>query len=218
MATSPRVSARTNSLSPSVVQSMCEERLLLEARSGHQAAFGELCERHAKKIFHTTFRLTRNREDAEDALQDSFLSAFVHLKNFDGRSAFSTWLTRIAINAALMKLRKNRSTREIALDNSAPDGDDFHQYEPADHHPDPEESYAQGERRRIVAGVVRGLRPAIRKVVEIRELQEHSMKETARMLGISVAATKGRLFHARAALRRVRRLKLVASARIRQAA
>jgi len=70
----------------------------------------------------------------------------------------------------------------------------------------------------MVAGVVRGLRPAIRKVVEIRELQEHSMKETARMLGISVAATKGRLFHARAALRRVRRLKLVASARIRQAA
>ena len=82
-----------------------EASLVAAAKRGQQAAFGALCEFHAKGILHTLFRITRNREDAEDALQDSFLSALVHLESFDGRSSFSTWLTRIAINSALMKLR-----------------------------------------------------------------------------------------------------------------
>lgn len=107
--------ASATNLSMNDALAASEARLLSAARQGQQAAFGELCERHAKRIYHTALRVTRNHEDAEDALQDSFLSAFVHLRKFDARSSFSTWLTRIAINAALMKLRRNRGSREIPM-------------------------------------------------------------------------------------------------------
>src|SRR5437588_10303123 len=93
-----------------------EEQLIAAAKSGRSAPFGELCERHMKQVSCVTRRIMRNREDAEDAAQQCFLNAFVHLKDFDGRSQFATWLTRIAINAALMKLRKNRRAQEVALD------------------------------------------------------------------------------------------------------
>jgi RNA polymerase sigma-70 factor (ECF subfamily) len=217
-ATSLFYSASATDLSAGGTQAVFEARLASAAKSGQQEAFGELCERHAKRIFHTTLRVTRNHEDAEDALQDSFLSAFVHLGSFDGRSSFSTWLTRIAINAALMKLRKNRGSREIPMDELAGTQDASLRFEPADWHPDPEENYAQQERKRVVAGAVSGLRPSLRNVIEIRELQEATMKETAQRLGLSVAAAKGRLFHARAALRKALRVKTTQRARMRQAA
>jgi RNA polymerase sigma factor (sigma-70 family) len=218
LATSPCSSANINNLSLCRAQASCEAHLVLAAKSGHQAAFGELCERHAKRIFHTTLRVTRNREDAEDALQDSFLSAFVHLRNFDGRSSFSTWLTRIAINSALMKLRKNRTCREVSMDESASADGTLPPHELVDWSPEPEANYAQRERQQIVASAVRDLRPTLRKVVEIRELQEDSMRETAKKLGISLAAAKGRLFHARAALRRAPRLRAMRQTRVRRAA
>ena len=97
-------------------QVLGDERLVAAAKMGHTAAFDELCRRHAEKIFHVAHRITRNREDAEDAVQESFLREFIHLKSFDGRSRFSTWLTRIAINSALMSLRKNRRSREIPME------------------------------------------------------------------------------------------------------
>src|SRR6202163_67009 len=96
-----------------------------------------------------TSRITRNREDAEDAAQECFLSAFVHLKDFDGRSQFATWLTRIAINAALMKLRKNRGAREVPIDEPNPSIESVAQREFRDDAPDPEESYSARVRRRI---------------------------------------------------------------------
>ena len=195
-----------------------EASLVAAAKRGQQAAFGALCEFHAKGILHTLFRITRNREDAEDALQDSFLSALVHLESFDGRSSFSTWLTRIAINSALMKLRKNRASREIPMDEPAGAGDTLLRFEPTDGHPDPEEQYAHQQRQKVVAGVVRDLRPTLRNVIEIREFQEGSMKETAQRLGISLAAAKARLFHAGAALRKAPRLRAMRQGRIRRAA
>ena len=85
-----------------------DDRLVAAAQTGDTSAFDELCKRHTQRIFRMTHRITRNHEDAEDALQDCLLNAFIHLRSFDGRSRFSTWLTRIAMNAALMKLRKNR--------------------------------------------------------------------------------------------------------------
>jgi len=94
---------------------MCEQALLAAAKQGQTEAFGTLCQPLAPKLIQTARRITRNREDAEDALQNAFLSAFIHIKNFDGRSSFSTWLTRIAINSALMTLRKKRSSREIPI-------------------------------------------------------------------------------------------------------
>jgi RNA polymerase sigma-70 factor (ECF subfamily) len=152
----------------------------------------------------------RNREDAEDAAQECFLNAFVHLKDFDGRSQFATWLTRIAINAALMKLRKNRGAREVPMDEPNPSSELVAQREFRYDAPDPEESCSLRERKRIVKSVISGLRPRARNVVELVHLQEHSIRETAQILGISTAAVKARVFHARVALRRMPLLRTVA--------
>ena len=92
-----------------------ERNLVQAAKSGQSSAFATLCQRHAPQLLRATHRITRNREDSEDAVQDALLRAFVHLGDFDGRSSFATWLTRIAINSALMSLRKKRTWREIAL-------------------------------------------------------------------------------------------------------
>jgi len=115
-----------------------EEQLIAAARNGQRAAFGELCERHTSKILLVTQRITGNREDAEDAVQDSVLSAFVHLNDFDGRSRFATWLTRIAINSALMKLRKKRCKREVSMDEHDPAADPQPHFEIPDSAPNPE--------------------------------------------------------------------------------
>ena len=196
----------------------CEAELVEAAKRGHHAAFGELFARHSKRVYRATLRITKNHEDAEDAAQESFLSAMVHLGSFDGRSSFSTWLTRIAINSALMKLRKNRACPEISRDEQADTHEDFAPFEPADPCPDPEEQFAQRQREEIVTGAVRNLRPALRQVIEMRRLREFSMKETARTLRISVPAAKSRLFHARVALRRMPSLRSVAGRRSRRAA
>jgi RNA polymerase sigma-70 factor (ECF subfamily) len=185
-------------------------QLIADAKGGERAPFGELCERHMKRVFGVTRRIMRNREDAEDAAQECFLNAFVHLKDFDGRSQFATWLTRIAINAALMKLRKNRGAREIPIDEPNPSIESVAQREFRDDAPDPEESYSARERRRILKSAISGLRPRARRVVELHQLQEHSVRETAQILGISTTAVKARMFHARVALHRMPVLQSVA--------
>jgi RNA polymerase sigma-70 factor (ECF subfamily) len=185
-----------------------EEQLVAAAKSGRRASFGELCERHGKRVFRVTHRITRNREDAEDAVQDCFLSAFVHLKDFDERSRFVTWLTRIAINAALAKLRKKRRVREVPMDEPNPSFDLGPHREIEDDAPDPEQTYSLRERRRIVDAAISGLRPRNRNVVELHR-REHSVRETAQILGISTAAVKSRMFHARVALHRMPSLKSV---------
>src|SRR3981081_3626552 len=101
-------SQQSDTSTVSDLRAWSEEQLVAAAKSGRRAPFGELCERHMKQVSYVTRRITRNREDAEDAAQECFLNAFVHLKDFDGRSQFATWLTRIAINAALMNISKNR--------------------------------------------------------------------------------------------------------------
>jgi RNA polymerase sigma-70 factor (ECF subfamily) len=186
-----------------------ESELIAAARNGDSSAFGILCERHAEMILRVTFRITRNREDSEDAVQDSFLSAFVHLASFDERSRFATWLTRIAINSALGQLRKKRGVREISMDEPASESQTLPHLELPDRAPDPEENCHRRERREIVDAAVGRLRPRNRKVVEVHQLGEFSMKETAKILGISMAAAKARMFHARATLRRMPMLRSV---------
>jgi len=180
-----------------------EDQLIAAAKSGRRAPFGELCERHMKRVSCVTRRIIRNREDAEDAAQECFLNAFVHLKTFDGRSQFATWLTRIAINAALMKLRKNRGSREVPIDDPNPSSEPVAQREFRYDAPDPEESCSLRERKRIVKSAISGLRPRVRNVVELIHLQEHSITETAQILRISTAAVKTRMFHAKRALHRM---------------
>jgi RNA polymerase sigma-70 factor, ECF subfamily len=185
-------------------QFLSDEALVAGAKMGHGSFFDELHERHRDRMFRVARRITRDREDAQDAVQESFLSAYVHLEKFDERARFSTWLTRIAINAALMKVRKNRASRQVGVEDAA-DG-----VELSDSEPNPEEICARTEQKAALRNAIAKLRPTLRNVVELHDLQECSLHETAEALGISVAAAKGRLFHGRAALRRTAKLKAAA--------
>lgn len=182
-------------------QFMSDEALVAGAKMGHGSVFGELHKRHHERMFRVAHRITRHREDAQDAVQESFLNAYVHVKQFDERARFSTWLTRITINAALMKIRKNRLSREVAVEESA------EVIELSNSVPNPEETCARTEQKAALREAIAKLRPTLRNVVELHDLQESSLQETAETLGISVAAAKGRLFHSRAALRRTAELK-----------
>jgi RNA polymerase sigma factor (sigma-70 family) len=186
-----------------------EKSLVEAAKAGKSAAFDALCKRYAQQLLRAALRITRNREDSEDAVQDALMRAFVHLRDFDGRSSFATWLTRIAINSALMILRKKRSSHETAMAGTDYSGAEGPGYEIPDHAPNPERRYAQTEKERILKKAVRRLRPTLRQVVEIQQLQECSMRETADAMRISVAATKARLFHAKVALRKSPILRLM---------
>src|SRR6202050_1555639 len=191
-----------HSAAPAVsdLRAWSDNQLIAAAKSGRRAPFGELCERHMKRVSCVTRRITRNREDAEDAAQECFLNAFAHLKDFDGRSQFATWLTRIAINAALMKLRKNRGSREVPMDEPNPSSEPVAQRQFRYDAPDPEESCSFRERKRIVKSAISGLRPRARNVVELAHLQGHSIRETAQILGISTSAVKSWMYHGKQVL------------------
>ena len=200
------------------VQQQTEAHLLDQARRGRAQAFEALCEGHTPKLFQTALRVTRNRQDAEDAVQDSLMRAFTKIKNFQGRSSFSTWLTRIVINSALMIRRKNANSREVSSDESGPSREASLGLQIPDLAPNPEQSYVERERKRTLHKAIARLRPRLRAVVEIGQLQELSMKETARILDISVVAAKARLFHGRAALRKSAALRAVVLSRTNPAA
>lgn len=195
-------------------QTTKEENLVAAAKRGCGAAFGELCQPYAKRLLSTIQRITRHREDAEDALQDSFLRAFVHIKDFDSRSKFSTWLTRIAINSALMIIRRRRNFPELSISDDTSHGI----LKMSDCLPNPEASCAQRERESIFLSAIEDLRPSLRRVLQLRHLEERSTAETAQIVDISIAATKGRLFHARAALRKSTVLRAISEARTEPAA
>jgi RNA polymerase sigma-70 factor, ECF subfamily len=178
---------------------MSDEMLASRAKSGDTDAFVELSKRHANRVFQTAYRITRNRQDAEDALQEAFLNAFTHLKNFEGRSSFSTWLTRIAINSALMTLRKKRNSHEIPIDDG-PVGN-FVIREPQSPMGDPESHYVRGERHKLLRKAIHRLPPIYREVIHLQESKEHSLREIAQSLGITVPAVKSRLSRAKNALR-----------------
>jgi RNA polymerase sigma factor (sigma-70 family) len=213
VATQQHTLANNTNLAGVAAQASSDSQLLLAAKKGDSAAFGTLFARHSKKIFHSTLRITRNHEDAEDALQDCFLSGMLHLSSFDGRSQLSTWLTRIAINAALMKLRRNRYSREVPMEFVDEEGKERPRFEPIDGSLNPEDSFGERERFKLIHTALTGLRPRIRAAIEICHLQECSVRETARKLGISTAAAKGRLFHARLALRKACLQKTIPAAR-----
>jgi RNA polymerase sigma-70 factor, ECF subfamily len=179
-----------------------DERLLVaQAKSGRSSAFGELYERHRLRIYCTAFRILRNRQDAEDAAQRSFQRAFTNLGRFRQDSTFSTWVTRIAINEALMLLRQRRADKRIQESNiDDPEGPFVLGL--ADKGPTPEQALAENESRDAVIDAISHLRENLRTVVFLRELQGLTSAETARRLGLTVSAVKARTFHARRCLRR----------------
>jgi RNA polymerase sigma-70 factor (ECF subfamily) len=186
--------------------------LVAAAKSGDRSAFELLVERHEQAIFFRALRITVNREDAQDVVQQSFQKAFVHLREFEGRSSFSTWLTRIALNEALMLKRSNKRSREVPLDDSDPTSETQVALETPDSRPNPECSYSQYERKRLLLSAMNDLKPGMRKALLITDLDERSTKETAEILGLSVSAVKSRVNRGRRALReRLKRQLLPAS-------
>jgi len=182
---------------------LADELLVARAKDGDTSAFVELRERHSTKVLRTVFRITRNWEDAEDALQEALLRAFRHLNGFENRCSFSSWLTRIAINSALMTLRKRRACKEISIDIAGDDCEIFGRLEPEDLSKDPESRYARGEREELLNGAILQLKPSLRDVIQLTHMDEYSMHELAECLSISLPAAKSRLLRARRALRTI---------------
>ncbi len=178
-----------------------DESLVSRAMGGDLGAFDDLCKLHSPRLRRMIYQITRNREDAEDALQDSLMRAFVHLTSFDGRAQFSTWLTRIAINSALMLLRKRRNSAAISIDSDPEVDDPSSSWEIADTAADAECRLLKNEKAERLRRAIEDLDQALRVPIELRIIQELSNKEGARQLNISTAAYKSRLLRAKAALR-----------------
>jgi RNA polymerase sigma-70 factor (ECF subfamily) len=178
-----------------------DTQLLTAAKKGHAVAFGELFSRYKRRIFYIAQRIMRNHEDAEDVLQEAFQLAYVHLQDFKGDARFSTWLSRIAINVALMKLRKKWRKVEVSIDEQSESQTTSFLDAVTDLAPNPEQDCLRQERSRIVREALAELRPSAQRVLEMYEMEGRSMKEIAASLGISVAAVKARIFHARPKMR-----------------
>ncbi len=187
--------------SPDRLVAQKDTALVAAAKTGDGRAFELLVARHEGRIFSIAQRMTRNREDAEDVVQQSFQKAFINLQKFEGDSLFSTWLTRITINEALMLLRRKRGSREVPIAESSTEDEAALPLDFPDSGPNPEDSCLQREQERILCAAVNELRPGRRKAIELRELGELSTGETAQVMGLSVPAVKARLFHGRKELR-----------------
>jgi RNA polymerase sigma-70 factor (ECF subfamily) len=179
-----------------------EETVLVEAaRSGDIGAFESLVRRYDRNVFRIAQHITQNREDAEDVVQDAFLKAYQNLGQFQGQSKFYTWLVRIAVNEALMRLRRRRPERTVSIDEDVKTEEDSMPREIADWSPNPEQMYTQAELKDILGKTIQGLPPSFRTVFVLRDVEGLSTEETASALELSVPAVKSRLLRARLQLR-----------------
>jgi len=178
-----------------------ELALVQAAKRGDDSAFEELVRRYDRNVFRIAQHITQNREDAEDVVQEAFLKAYSNLAKFQEQSKFYTWLVRIAVNEALMKLRRRKPERTVSLDEDIKTEDDSLPREIADWSPNPEQQYTQAELREILSKTIQGLPPGFRTVFVLRDVEGLSTEETAAALELSVPAVKSRLLRARLQLR-----------------
>lgn len=178
----------------------CELQLECTAQAKSPAVFSQLFHLYSRQIYRTVFSITKNHEDAEDALQNAFLHAYLALETFEGRATFYSWLTRIAINCALMILRKRRCRPEASFDSSLEYGEDFFQFDVKDPGMNPEQICDLRERRVSMLNAIRNLNPPLRDAIQMHLMHGSSLKEIARSLHISEGAVKSRLHRARARL------------------
>src|SRR6476661_2274327 len=178
-----------------------ELALVQAAKRGDDSAFEELVRRYDRNVFRIAQHITQNREDAEDVVQEAFLKAYSNLKQFQEQSKFYTWLVRIAVNEALMKLRRRKPERTVSLDEDVKTEDDSLPREVADWSPNPEQQYTQAELRDILTKTIQGLPATFRTVFVLRDVEGLSTEETAEALELSVPAVKSRLLRARLQLR-----------------
>jgi RNA polymerase sigma-70 factor (ECF subfamily) len=179
-----------------------ETELVEQSRKGNGEAFSTLVNQYDRNIYRLAMNITGNREDAEDVLQEAFLKAYTNLDRFQGNSRFYTWLVRIAVNEALMKLRKRRSDRSVSLDEPITTNDNqVMPREIEDWDDDPEKRYAKTELQGILNEAIESLEPQFRMVVVLRDVEQLSTEETAKLLELSVPAVKSRLLRGRLKLR-----------------
>lgn len=174
--------------------------LVHSAQTGNAEAFARLVELHQKRVFRVAYSILRSWEDAEDAVQDIFVKAFEHLRGFQGKSSFATWITRIAVNESLMQVRRRRH-KTVSLDEPVQQSEREVTFDVADLGLNPEQLANQGELRAILAKALDELCPALRLVFVLRDMEGLSTEETAEVIGIRVPAVKTRLLRARLALR-----------------
>lgn len=177
-----------------------EHTLVTAAQAGEASAFEALVTRYEKRLYRLAWNITQNQSDAEDVVQDAFMNAFRHLGSFQGNSRFYTWLVRITVNQALMKLRKRRP-REVPLDEPLETEDSSASREIEDWGPTPEERFEQSELNRILTGAIAELDFRLRVVFQLRDVEGLSTEQTAEVLGLTIPATKTRLLRARLKLR-----------------
>jgi RNA polymerase sigma-70 factor, ECF subfamily len=175
--------------------------LVHASKNGDVGAFEQLVKRYDRKLFRIAQHVTHNREDSEDAVQEAFFKAFQNLGQFREDSKFSTWLIRITLNQSLMKLRKQRTIREVSLNEDCEGDGDMLPLEVADWAPNPEELYKTSELRDILTRTLRELRPILRVVFVLRDLEGLTTAQTAEVLGLTQVAVKARLWRARLQLR-----------------
>lgn len=178
-----------------------ESSLVSQARIGSSRAFEELMSRHGKAVYRLALRITRCPEDAEDVVQETFLKVFAHLTEFRADSAFHTWISRIAINEGLMSLRRRRSDRMVPLQEASAEDGRPALPEFTDRRSDPEKIIARTEAQLILSRAARALSPASRAVFLLRDVEEFSTKETAKLLRMKVGTVKAKLSRTHAYLR-----------------
>jgi RNA polymerase sigma-70 factor, ECF subfamily len=179
-----------------------EGELVSAAQSGDREAFSTLVTSCYQPTFRLAIGILRNREDAEDALQDAMLKAYSNLKQFQGNSRFYTWIARITINEALMMIRRRHGDRELALDEMMESDTGFLRRELEDWSNYPEKTYAQEELRRILEDALRRLSPRLCSAFRLRNVEELSVKETGARLGLSTNGVKSRVSRARSRLQK----------------
>jgi RNA polymerase sigma-70 factor (ECF subfamily) len=175
--------------------------LVHASKRGDIAAFEELVKRYDRKLLRIAQSVTHNREDSQDAVQEAFLKAYQHLADFREASQFSTWLIRITVNQSLMKLRKQRSPKEMSLDEDFGGEGDILPKEVTDWAPNPEQLCWASELRAILRKALQELRPISRTVFILRDVEGLSIDQTAAVLNMSQTAVKARLWRVRLQLR-----------------
>jgi len=183
-----------------IYRDQSDEDLVRIAQGGDSRAFDELVNRYKDKVYRLGFKILRHEEDAAEALQDAFLSAYRGLKNFKAESTFSTWLYRVATNAALMRYRRRREPH-VSLEQSQSPNEDAEPLAVPDWSQQPLEELLDQETREIMEESMQRLPEDLRTVFVLRDVQELSNAEAAEILDVSVAAVKSRLHRARAGLR-----------------
>ncbi len=174
--------------------------LVRNAKQGDMAAFELLVRRHTDKLFRIAVRVTKCHEDAEEVVQDAFIKAFNKLDSFEERSRFSTWLTRIAINTALMKIRGKDRFKTVSLTEDESSTDIIPE-DAVDWGPNPEQLYSRGELTELLVRALDSLSDNYRTIIVLRDVECFSVVESADILGLSITAVKARLLRARLQLR-----------------